>query len=122
MYEVAVEASFTAAHRVRDASGEFEPPHMHHWHVRATFAGAELNEAGLLVDFTEAQRCLRQAVALLDGSDLNACPALAGVAPSAEGVAKGIYDLLVKHAALRPLLRRVTVTEAPGCCASYIAS
>lgn len=121
MYEVTVEASFTAVHRVRDARGELEPVHTHEWHVTATFAGAKLNEAGVLVDFTEAQRRLRQAVAHLDGRDLNECPVLNGGAPSAEGVARGIYDLLVKHASLCPLLRRVCVTEAPGCRASYVA-
>ena len=121
MYEVSVEAAFKASHRVQDQHGDLEPAHEHDWHVRATFVGPELDEAGILVDFIAAQRKLRETVALLDGTDLNECPAMKGLGPSAERVAKVIYDLMAQETPLCGLLDRVRVEEAPGCTASYVA-
>ena len=121
MYEVSVEAAFRASHRVQDQHGDLEPAHEHDWHVRATFVGPELDEAGILVDFVAAQRKLRETVALLHGTDLNECPVMKDLGPSAERVAKVIYDLMAQEMPLCRLLDRVRVEEAPGCTASYVA-
>ena len=42
MYEVSVEALFSASHRLRLYDGELEPPHGHDWRVTATFRGDSL--------------------------------------------------------------------------------
>lgn len=119
MYEVSVEAGFSAAHRVRLASGELEPLHGHDWRVRAVFSGAKLDAAGMLVDFVAAERALGQVVAKLHHADLNSCPAMNGLNPTAEHVAQIIYGHLAAEAGLAEALRRVEVTEAPGCRAAY---
>ncbi|QYU66529.1 6-carboxytetrahydropterin synthase [Leptolyngbya sp. 15MV] len=50
MYEIDVQAEFSAAHAIRIA-GIVEPLHGHNWHVTATVVGPELDADGLLCDF-----------------------------------------------------------------------
>ena len=52
MYEVRVSGSFYASHQLRRADKTLEPRHAHIWHVAATFAGPQLDDTGLLLDFT----------------------------------------------------------------------
>ena len=120
MCEVSVEADSGAAHRLRLADGSLEPPHGHDWHVTATFAGDGLDGVGLLVDFVAAEARLRAVVGRLHHTDLNECPAMRGLNPSAEHVARVIFELMAEDATLRPHLHRVAVTEAPGCMATFI--
>jgi 6-pyruvoyltetrahydropterin/6-carboxytetrahydropterin synthase len=120
MYEVSVQAQFSAAHRLRLSDGSFEPPHGHDWHVTVTFAGEELDAIGVLVDFVAAEARLRCVVAQLHHTDLNACPAMRGLNPSAEHVARVIFELMSQDAELDRTLQRVRVTEAPGCAATYV--
>lgn len=119
MYEVSVEALFSAAHRLRLADGNLEPPHGHDWRVSAHFVGAELDEIGVLIDFVAAEARLREIAARLHHTDLNQAELLAGMNPSAEHVAKVIFDKLAVMPEYHRLLDRVTVTEAPGCRATY---
>jgi 6-pyruvoyltetrahydropterin/6-carboxytetrahydropterin synthase len=120
MYEVSVDAAFCAIHRVPLSTGELEPVHGHDWEVTVTFAGPTLDQAGLLVDFVLVEERLRAIAAQMHHTDLNINPAMQGVIPSAENVARAIYDLLASDANLRPVLARVCVKEAPGCRATYL--
>ncbi|HEY3242376.1 MAG TPA: 6-carboxytetrahydropterin synthase [Phycisphaerae bacterium] len=119
MYRVTVEASFSAAHRLWLADGSYEPVHGHDWYVTARYAGQRLNAQGLLVDFIQLRTALRDVVRLLDHTDLNANPLLAGRNPSAECVAQAIYENLAT-APGGALLTSVRVTEEPGCAAEYL--
>jgi len=118
MFEVSVEAQFSAAHRLRLADGAFEPLHGHDWHVTVTFAGEKLDAIGVLVDFVAAEERLRSVVARLHHTDLNACPAMRGLNPSAEHVALVILEQMAAEPAFNQSLHRVRVTEAPGCSAT----
>ena len=120
MYEVSVEARFSAAHRLRLEGGVLEPLHGHDWHVTASFVGPSLDEFGMLVDFVHAERVLGEIAAQLHHSDLNENPAMNGLNPSAEHVALVIFECLESDTVLSPTLQRVRVTEAPGCAATYL--
>ena len=71
----------------------------------------------MVIDFGEAQTALRSAVDELENTDLNAHPALRGANPTAEVVAKYLFDRV--FAAGVSTLRSVEVTEAPGCVAIF---
>lgn len=120
MFEVSVEAGFSASHRLRLYDGELEPPHGHDWRVTATFRGDALDSIGVLVDFVEAQKQVDEIAAQLHHTDLGDNPLLAGQNPSAEIVAKTIFDALRQSPQLASMLHGVKVTEAPGCAATYI--
>ncbi len=119
MFEVSVEARFTATHQLRMPDGQLEPPHEHVWVVRATYAGAELDADGLLVDFGAVRARLAEALSPLDRQNLNGVAVLAGQPPSAEVVARHIARHLPASLGERARLHRVEVEEEPGCRARY---
>ncbi len=121
MYECRVQAGFSAAHQLRLADGALEPVHGHDWKVEVVFRGALLDRTGVLVDFIAAEKALHQVVAVLDHTSLNECPGRLGLNPTAEHVARWIFDKLRERMGAEAPPAAVYVTEAPGCVAAYLA-
>ncbi len=122
MFEISVETQFAAAHAIL-IGGRREPVHGHNWLVTATVAGAELDTNGLVCDFHDIERALRDITGPMNNASLNdLAPFSRGLNPTAENVARHIGDSL--SAALKlprgVRLASVRVTEAPGCAAAYI--
>ncbi len=117
MYIVTVEAGFSAVHRLRHADGMVEPLHGHDWVVRVHFTRPDLDDNGMVVDFHQAERALQEVVQHLHHTDLNGNEAIRGRNPTAEVIARHIYERL--RALGMATARRVEVTEAPGCVAAY---
>ncbi len=126
MFELTVQGEFCAAHALV-IHGQREPVHGHNWRVRVTVAGPALDADGLLCDFHAIERALREVTGRLDNRSLNDLPAFSGeegVNPSAEHVARHIGERMA--ALLGPTLApgarvaRVSVTEAPGCVATWM--
>jgi len=104
-------------HQVRDLHGTVEPLHGHDWYVWAHFSAEELDKVGMVLDFGLTRQVLEEIVGQLHYANLNTCIAFAGQNPTAENVARWIYDSLCD----RDLgcVRRVLVQESPGCSAEY---
>ena len=117
MYTVVVEGIFSAVHRLRLLDGTIEPTHGHDWHVRVYFSRAVLDEADMVIDFAQAQSSLQSVVAQLHHTDLNRHEAFSGRNPTAEVVAKHVFDRMVAKGL--STTRRVEVTEAPGYVAAF---
>lgn len=71
MYEIRVEADFAAAHFLRDYHGKCENLHGHNYKVFAHVRGENLDEGGMLLDFTQIKKTLRNVCELLDHKNLN---------------------------------------------------
>ena len=71
MFEVTVEDTFSAGHFLRNYRGKCEKPHGHNYRVRVTLSGAELDQAGLLLDFKELKDVLRPVMNYLDHEMIN---------------------------------------------------
>src|SRR5260370_42466119 len=72
MFEVTVEDTFAAGHYLRNYKGKCENPHGHNYKIRVTLAGAELDKAGLLLDFKDLREVVRHVIERLDHQVLNA--------------------------------------------------
>ena len=123
MYTLRVEGAFEAAHRVVNYPGKCDRLHGHNWVVEATFQGRELDELGMLIDFKIAKKAL---AAILDDFDhyyLNDFPPFnAGVNPTAENLARIIFERLVacEEVAASPAeLAALTVWESPKSSVTY---
>ena len=92
MFEVTVEADFSSGHYLRNYKGKCENPHGHNYKVRVTLAGAELDGAGLLLDFKLLKQVLRPAIARIDHQMLNDLEPFTVLNPSAENLSKYFYD------------------------------
>ena len=92
MYEVTVERSFAAGHYLRNYKGKCENPHGHNYKVRVTLCGAELDKAGLLLDFKDLKDVMKDVIERLDHQMLNDIEPFKQLNPSAENIAKHFYD------------------------------
>ena len=122
MYEISVQSQFAAAHAIV-MRGVREPLHGHNWHVTVVAKGPELDADGLLCDFHLIEGRLRTWSEQYNNKNLNDTPPFDRINPSAENVARQIGEILVSELreslAPRAWIDRVTVTEAPGCAATY---
>jgi 6-pyruvoyltetrahydropterin/6-carboxytetrahydropterin synthase len=92
MFEVTVEAGFSSGHYLRNYKGKCENPHGHNYRVLVTLAGAELDEAGLLLDFKLLKTLLRPVVEYLDHQMINDLAPFTELNPSAENLARYFYE------------------------------
>lgn len=92
MFEVTVEHSFSAGHSLREYKGKCENVHGHNYRIQVTVEGEQLNRIGLLVDFVDLKRAVRQVCEVLDHQFINDLEPFTTVNPSAENIAKYLYD------------------------------
>ena len=118
MYELSVQRQFRATHAITMA-GVREPVHEHDWLVTVVVAGEKLDQDGLLCDFLVIQRELDRIIGDLNERDLNATPPFDRVNPTAEHVARHIAEQAAEAMKSHATVSRVTVTEEPGCAATY---
>ena len=92
MYEVQVEAGFSSGHYLRNYRGRCENPHGHNYKVRVTLAGAELDQAGLLLDFKMLKHVMRPVIDRIDHQMLNDIEPWITINPSAENLARYFFE------------------------------
>src|SRR4029077_21285563 len=123
MFEVTVEDTFAAGHYLRNYKGKCENPHGHNYKIRVTLAGAELDKAGLLLDFKDLKEVMKQTIDRLDHQMINDIEPFTVLNPSAENLAKYFYDdantRLSKVTNGRVKVKDVTVFETDVTTARY---
>ena len=124
MYEISVDTTFAAAHNLRDYYGKCEDLHGHNYKVRVVVEGPELDSTGLLYDFVHLKQVIQGVIQSLDHKYLNELAPFDTLNPSAENLARHIYDETAKR--LRPSpnaprVRDVTIWETDTSAATYRA-
>jgi 6-pyruvoyltetrahydropterin/6-carboxytetrahydropterin synthase len=123
MFEVTVEAGFSSGHYLRNYKGKCENPHGHNYKVCVTLSGAELDHAGLLLDFKLLKNLLRPVIDRIDHRMLNELEPFTELNPSAENLAKYFYDQTSEQLAAmtqgRVRVKHVTIWETDTCTATY---
>jgi 6-pyruvoyltetrahydropterin/6-carboxytetrahydropterin synthase len=94
MYEVTIEETFAAGHALRNYRGKCENVHGHNYRCEVALQGEELDQIGLLVDFVELKKALHSVLDRMDHQWLNDIPPFDRINPSAENMARYIYDEL----------------------------
>ena len=92
MFEVTIEETFAAGHALRNYRGKCENVHGHNYRCQVTVEGADVDENGLLVDFVELKKVVHSVLDRLDHQWLNEFPPFDKINPSAENIAKFIFD------------------------------
>lgn len=92
MFEVTIEETFAAGHALRNYHGKCENVHGHNYRCQVTVEGADVDENGLLVDFVELKKVVHSVLDRLDHQWLNDFPPFNVINPSAENIAKYIFD------------------------------
>jgi 6-pyruvoyltetrahydropterin/6-carboxytetrahydropterin synthase len=92
MFEVTIEETFAAGHALRNYKGKCENVHGHNYRCQVSISGGELDSIGLLVDFVELKKTVHGVLDRMDHQWLNEFPPFDVLNPSAENMAKYIYD------------------------------
>ena len=121
MYELKVELDFAAAHRLENYEGKCERLHGHNWTVEAIVRGTELNETGIVIDFKIIKAELKKVLDEFNHRYLNELEIFANQNPSAENIAREIFERLAVSEIFSGTakLHAVSVYETRGSCATY---
>jgi 6-pyruvoyltetrahydropterin/6-carboxytetrahydropterin synthase len=121
MFEVTIEETFAAGHALRNYRGKCENVHGHNYRCQVTLEGAELDSIGLLVDFVELKRVVHGVLDRMDHQWLNEFPPFDKLNPSAENMARYIYEEVVEGLKSREGVRvgLVRLWETDTACATY---
>ena len=100
MFEVTIEQTFAAGHALRNYHGKCENVHGHNYRCQVTMEGQQLDNTGLLVDFVLLKKVVGAVIDRLDHQWLNDFPPFDVLNPSAENIAKFIYDEVIQGIAV----------------------
>ncbi len=119
MFAVSVETRFQASHQLILPDGSKEPAHNHNWSVIANVSSDRLNNMGVVINFQELKAMVNNVVAGFDNSALERIGYFQQNNPSAENVAKYVYEKLHPRLPKGVKLRNIRVIEEPGCSAEF---
>ena len=120
MYEGIITQPFVAAHRLTLYDGSLEPLHGHNWKMEVRLSGKDLDQIEVLIDFLEVKKQVQEILKEIDYTFLNENPQFAGQNPSAEIVARWLFQK-IQQAIQHPVAQvsKVTVWETEDCAAAY---
>ncbi len=121
MYELTVEMQFPAAHCIPEHPGRCARLHGHSYRALITVAGKALNAQGMLMDFGDLKTVCQQVIDPLDHQYLNELPVFTDTVPTAEAIARYLYQQIRIALSERVgvQLARVTVYESERSFAIY---
>ena len=117
MFEILVEEKFDAAHCLRGYPGNCERLHGHTYKAQVFILSRDLDDLGMAIDFRRIRSVLRDIIGELDHSFINDLPEFSQTNPTAENLARYVYEKMKQE--FSGLLRRVTIWETDSSAASY---
>jgi len=91
VFEICVEAQFSAAHSLAGYNGDCKQVHGHNWTVEVFVRCHELNTIGIGIDFRNVKQTIRDIMKNIDHSYLNEHPEFKDTNPSSENIARFLY-------------------------------
>ncbi|MDY0088318.1 MAG: 6-carboxytetrahydropterin synthase QueD [Coriobacteriia bacterium] len=113
MYELSVKSHFDAAHSLLGYPGECRELHGHTWDVEVTVRGAELDEIGIVYDFKQLKDDLGHVLERYDHAYLNEVSPFDQINPTAENLARVIFEALSATVGDSVDVAEVSVWESP---------
>ncbi|WP_300463753.1 6-carboxytetrahydropterin synthase QueD [Desulfobacula sp.] len=124
MFELKVKTRFAGAHQLTMVGQKCESLHGHNWHVEVCVTGEKLNSAGVLADFGDIKKAVRQVVeGELDHKFLNELDIFEGMQPTSERIAvyiaQRVQVLLDQRLDKTVRVSKVMAWESDNACATY---
>ena len=113
MYELTVKGHFDAAHALRGYPGECRNLHGHTWDVEVTVAGEMLDDVGIVYDFKLLKDDLGAVLARYDHVFINEVQPFDSITPTAENLARVIFEQLDGAVGPQVSVLEVAVWESP---------
>ena len=121
MYEIEVRAAFEAAHFIDGYAGKCARLHGHNWEVVAVVRGEKLDALGMLIDFKILKAQLNKVLDEFDHRFLNELKPFAEENPTAENLARKIFERLASSEIFSGSIKlhAVRVHESPNSSVTY---
>ena len=121
MYEIEVRSAFEAAHFICGYAGKCARLHGHNWEVVAVVRGTELDKLSMLIDFKILKAKLKEVLDEFDHRFLNELETFAEENPTAENLARKIFQRLALSEIFSGSVKlyAVRVHESPNSCVTY---
>ncbi len=120
MYYATVIKSFSAAHHLRDYQGKCERQHGHNYRVELQLKSPIVDRSGMVADFTVLRAALEKVLQRFDHQDLNEVKPFDKLNPTAENIAKLIWEEMnLKFNTRKIKVSKVTVWETESSYATY---
>lgn len=112
-YELTVKGHFDAAHHLYGYPGECKNLHGHTWDIEVSVVASDLDEIGIVYDFKALKDDLATVLADYDHVLINEVAPFNQISPTAENLARVIYERLVAVVDPRVAVSEVVVWESP---------
>lgn len=119
MFEISVETHFYASHELVLPDGSTEPSHSHDWSATASVSSEKLDNIGIVMDFHKLRELLENITSKFNRKSLNKMKYFQKNNPSAENVAKYIFEKLEPELPENVKLEYISVIEEPLCTAKF---
>lgn len=119
MYKIAVKTHFDSAHLIRNHNGRCRNLHGHRWDMEVVFSGGELDEMGMIIDFKDIKKILKEITDKYDHHNLNEIPPFDVINPTAENLSRIIFQEIKKRTPEAIDLTEVKIWESPDAWVSF---
>lgn len=118
MFELSIKGKIASAHFLRGHEGKCKNLHGHTWRIEAAIMSDQLDEIGMVADFTVLKRQLKEFLSTIDHICLNDLPFFKEVNPTTENISKYIYIHFAD--VIKPLkIKTVQVRESDTSSVTY---
>ena len=121
MYSISVQAHYDSAHFLRDYEGKCARLHGHRYVVEVVLQAPELGRAGMVYDFGDLKRHLKELAEGLDHRNINEVHPFTEIESTAENQARYFFEEMKRRLPekLAEGLLYARVSESPGQWAQY---
>ncbi len=92
MFELKVKGDIASAHQLRGYEGRCKDLHGHTWKIEVTLLSDKLDAIGMVADFKDMKKMLKEVLDPIDHVFLNDLPYFKAVNPTTENIAKYVYE------------------------------
>ena len=118
MFEISIKDNIASAHYLRGYEGRCKDLHGHTWKVEVVIESKKLDKIGMVVDFVELKKKLKEFLKPIDHVCLNDLAYFKKNNPTTENIAKYIYDNFQEK--IKPLkIKYVQVWESDSSSVVY---
>jgi len=122
VFRTFIETRFSAAHRINGYEGQCGKLHGHTWKVRVQVKTHQMNKIGISIDFKELRTLAENVLERLDHQLINDVTPFQSKNPTAENLARYIYEEVARQLPEFIQMDEVTVWESDNYAVTYQAS
>ncbi len=120
MYYLSIDTVLSAAHFLEGYEGDCAKIHGHNWKIRITVKTNKLDKVGMGLDFKAIKDCSWQVLGKYDHHCLNEIAPFNKINPTAENLAKFLYDEITRLLPESIAMHKISLWETENYLVEYM--